>query len=119
MINMFGREGVRMSKPMYFEERGYSDEELERVKRAVEEALRKRRLSYERIEVHESGRLNLRIDVFGLSGMWGVSMDGLIEIANRVEEMKLGSVYRIAGKPFPLDFEVTMDERGLRLTLWF
>jgi len=108
-----------MSKPMYFEDRGYSDEELERVKRAVEEALRKRRLSYEKIEVHESGRLNLRIDVFGLSGMWGVSMDGLIEIANRVEEMRLGSVYRIGGKPFPLDFEVTMDERGLRLTLWF
>ena len=108
-----------MSKPIYFEDRGYSDEELEMVKRAVEEALRKRRLSYEKIEVHESGRLNLRIEIFGLSGMWGVSMDGLIEIANRVEEMKLGSVYRIADKPFPLDFEVTMDERGLRLTLWF
>jgi len=108
-----------MSKPMYFEERGYSDEELERVKRAVEEALRKRRLSYEKIEVHESGRLNLRIEIFGLSGMWGISMDGLIEIANRVEEMRLGSVYHISGKPFPLDFEVTMDERGLRLTLWF
>jgi len=98
---------------------GYLDEEFERVKRAVAEALRKRRLSYDRIEVHESGRLNLRIDIFGLSGVWGISMDGLIEIANRVEEMKLGSVYRIAGKPFPLDFEVTMDERGLRLTLWF
>ena len=107
-----------MSKSI-FEDCGYSDEELERVKRAVEEALRKRRLSYDRIEVHESGRLNLRIDIFGLSGMWGVSMDGLIEIANRVEEMKLGSVYRIGDKPFPLDFEVTMDEKGLRLTLWF
>jgi len=81
--------------------------------------LRKRRLSYEGIEVHESGRLNLRIDVFGLSGIWGISMDCLIEIAERVEETRLGSVYRIAGKPFPLDFEVTMDERGLRLTLWF
>ena len=56
----------------------------------------------------------MRIDVFGLSGMWGVSMDELIEIANRVEEMKLGSVYRIVDKPFPLDFEVTMDEKGLR-----
>ena len=119
MMYMFGRGGVSMSKPMYFEDRGYSDEELERVKRAVEEVLRKRRLSYDEIEVHESGRLNLRIDVFGLSGMWGVSMDGLIEIANRVEEMRLGSVYRIGGKPFPLDFEVTMDERGLRLTIWF
>ena len=108
-----------MSKPMYFEDRGYSDEELERVKRAVAEVLRKRRLSFDRIEVHESGRLNLRIDVFGLSGMWGISMDGLIEIAKRVEEMGLGSVYHISGKPFPLDFEVTMDERGLRLTLWF
>jgi len=108
-----------MSKPIYFEDRGYSDEELEMVKRAVEEVLRKRRLSYDRIEVHESGRLNLRIDVFGLSGMWGVSMDGLIEIAKRVEEMRLGSVYRIGGKPFPLDFEVTMDEKGLRLTIWF
>ena len=95
-----------MSKPMYFEDRGYSDEELEMVKRAVEEALRKRRLSYDRIEVYESGRLNLRIDVFGLSGMWGVSMDGLIEIANRVEEMRLGSVYRIGGKPFPLDLSL-------------
>ena len=108
-----------MSKSIYFEDRGYSGEELERVKRAVAEVLRKRRLSYEGIEVHESGRLNLRIDVFGLSGMWGISMDGLIEIAERVEETGLGSVYRIAGKPFPLDFEVTMDERGLRLTLWF
>ena len=108
-----------MSKPTYFEDRGYSDEELERVKRAVEEALRKRRLSFERIEVYESERLNLRIDVFGLSGMWGVSMDGLIEVAKRVEETGLGSVYRISGKPFPLDFEVTGDEKGLRLTLWF
>ena len=104
---------------MYFEDHGYSDEELERVKRAVEEALRKRRLSFDKIEVHESGRLNLRIDVFGLSGMWGISMDGLIEMAKRVEEMKLGSVYRKADKPFPLDFEVTGDERGLRLTIWF
>ena len=104
-----------MSKFVY----GYLDEEFERVKRAVAEALRKRRLSYDRIEVHESGRLNLRIDVFGLSGMWGVSMDGLIEVAKRVEETGLGSVYRIAGKPFPLDFEVTGDEKGLRLTLWF
>jgi len=81
--------------------------------------LRKRGLSFDGIEVRESGRLNLRIDVFGLSGMWGISMDGLIEIANRVEEMRLGSVYRIADKPFPLDFEVTMDERSLRLTIWF
>ena len=108
-----------MSKPIYFEDHGYSEEELERVKRAVEEVLRKRRLSFDRVEVHESGRLNLRIDVFGLSGMWGISMDCLMEIAERVEETRLGSVYRIAGKPFPLDFEVTMDERGLRLTLWF
>jgi len=46
-------------------------------------------------------------------------MDGLIEIAKRVEEMKLGSVYRIGDEPFPLDFEVTMDEKGLRLTIWF
>ena len=104
-----------MSKPMYFEDHGYSDEEFERVKRAVEEALRKRRLSFDGIEVRESGRLNLRIDVFRLSGMWGIS----IEIAKRVEEMKLGSVYRIADKPFPLDFEVTGDKTGLRLTLWF
>ena len=107
------------SKSIYFEDRGYSEEELEMVKRAVEEALRKRRLSFDRIEVHESGRLNLRIDVFGLSGMWGVSMDGLIEIAKRVEETGLGSVYRIGDEPFPLDFEVTMDERSLRLTIWF
>ncbi|MCD6593661.1 hypothetical protein J7L00_06230 [Candidatus Bathyarchaeota archaeon] len=98
---------------------GYLDEEFERVKRAVAEALRKRGLSFDRVEVREGGRLNLRIDVFGLSGMWGVSMDGLIEVAKRVEETGLGSVYRIAGKPFPLDFEVTGDEKGLRLTLWF
>ena len=83
------------------------------------EALRKRRLSFDGIEVRESGRLNLRIDVFRLSGMWGISMDELIEIAKRVEEMKLGSVYRIADKPFPLDFEVIGDEKGLRFTLWF
>ena len=108
-----------MSKPMYFEDHGYSDEELERVKRAVEEVLRKRRLSYDRIEVHEGGHLNLRIDIFGLSGIWGISMDGLIEIAKRVKEMKLGSVYKIADKPFPLDFNITGDEKGLRLTLWF
>ena len=49
--------------------------------------------------------------------MWCVSMDELIEIAKRVEETGLGSVYRISGKPFPPDFEVTGGERGLRLTL--
>jgi len=37
------------------------------------------------------------IDVFGLSGMRWVSVDCLIEVAKRVEETKLGSVYRIAG----------------------
>jgi len=47
-----------MSKSIYFEDHGYSGEELERVKRAVEEALRKRRLSYEKIEVYESGGLS-------------------------------------------------------------
>ena len=51
--------------------------------------------------------------------MWGISMDELIEIANRVEETRLGWVYRIADKRFPLNFEVTMDERSLRLTIWF
>ena len=98
----------------YFED---SDEELNGVKRTV--ILRERGLSFDRVEVREGGRLNLRIDVFGLSGMWGILMDCLIEVAKRVEETGLGSVYRIAGKPFPLDFEVTGDERGLWLTLWF
>jgi len=100
----------------YFED---SDEDLNGVKRTVIEALRERGLSFERIEVRKGGHLNLRIDVFGLSGMWGISMDCLIEVANRVEEMKLGSVYRIAGKSFPPDFDITGDEKGLRLTLWF
>ena len=49
----------------------------------------------------------MRIDVFGLSGMWGVSMDCLIEIAKKIEETRLGWVYRIADNPFPPDFEVT------------
>ena len=64
MTHMFGR-GMKMSKFIY----GYSDEKLERIKRTVEDALRKRRLSFSRVEVHEGGHLNLRIDVFGLSGI--------------------------------------------------
>ena len=51
--------------------------------------------------------------------MWDTSMDCLIKVAKRVEETVLGSVYRITDKPFPLDFNITGDERGLRLTLWF
>jgi len=60
-----------------------SDEELNGVKRVVIEALRERGLSFDRIEVREGGHLNLRIDVFGLSDMWDISMDELIEIAKR------------------------------------
>jgi len=41
-----------------------------------------------------------RVEVYGLDR---VSMDCLIEIAERVEETRLGLVYRLAGKPFPLD----------------
>ena len=41
-------------------------------------------------------------------------MDCLIKIAKRVEEIGLGRVCRITDKPFPPDFEVTMDEKGVK-----
>ena len=56
---------------------------------------------------------DIRIDIFGLSGMWGRIAD---KDAEKVEETRLRSVYRIADKPFPPDFEVTRDQRDLRLT---
>jgi len=39
-----------------------------------------------------------------------------MKMAEKVEETRLRSVYRIADKSFPPDFEATRDERDLRLT---
>jgi len=43
-----------------------SDEELNRVKRTVTEALKERGSLFDKIKVHENKQLNLRIDVFEL-----------------------------------------------------
>ena len=88
----------------YFEDYEYSDEGLNGVKRTVIEALKRKELTLDRIEIYCLDR---------------VSMDCLIEVAERVNQTGLGWVYRIAGKPFPPDFEVIGDERGLRLRILF
>ena len=103
-----------MCKSMYFEDCRYLDEEFERVKRVVIEALREKELSFDRVEVHESGDLNFRIEVYGLDR---ISMDCSIEIPEMVNELGIRWIYHLAGKPFPLDFEISGDEEGLRLRI--
>jgi len=97
---------------------GYSREELEVVRRAVSKALEERGIRAEGIEVMESRKFNLRVEI-RLSSPCKFSMDDLSHVARRVGETTLGAITHADGEEFPLDFEADMGEDRLRLTLWF
>ena len=97
---------------------GYSREELEAVRRAVSKALEERGIRAEGIEVMESRKFNLRVEIY-LKNPCRLSMDDLSHVARRVGETALGAITHADGEEFPLDFEADMDEDGLRLTIWF
>jgi len=46
-------------------------------------------------------------------------MDDLSDITRKVVETGFGAMTYADGEEFPLDFEVNVDDEGLRLTLWF
>ena len=97
---------------------GYSQEELEVVRKAISKALEERGIKAEKVEVMESCRFNLKAEIL-LRSPAKFSMDDLSHIARRVAERSLGAMTYADGEEFPLDFEADMDDEGLRLTLWF
>ena len=68
---------------------GYSREELEAVRRAVSKALEERGIRAEGIEVMESRKFNLRVEIY-LKNPCRLSMDDLSHVARRVGETALG-----------------------------
>ena len=97
---------------------GYSEEELDLVKKKISKALEERGIKAEKIEVMESCRFNLKAEIL-IRGSTKFSMDDLSHIARRVAETGFGAMTYADGEEFPLDFEADMDDEGLRLTLWF
>jgi len=66
----------------------------------------------------ESCRFNLKAEIL-LRSPTKFSMDDLSHVARKVVETGLGAMTYADGEEFPLDFEVDMNDEGLRLTLWF
>jgi len=97
---------------------GYSEEELDLVRERVLKALEERGIKADKIEVVESCRFNLKAEIL-MRGSTKFSMDDLSHIARKVAETGLGAMTYADGEEFPLDFEVDVDDEGLRLTLWF
>jgi len=97
---------------------GYTQEELDLVRKAVSRALEERGIKADKIEVMESCRFNLKAEIL-IRGSTKFSMDDLSHVTRRVAETGLGAMTYADGEEFPLDFEVDMDDEGLRLTLWF
>ena len=97
---------------------GYSEEELDLVRERVLKALEERGIKADKIEVVESCRFNLKAEIL-IRGSTKFSMDDLSHIARKVAETGLGAMTYADGEEFPLDFEVDVDDEGLRLTLWF
>ena len=97
---------------------GYSEEELDLVRERVLKALEERGIKADKIEVVESCRFNLKAEIL-IRGSTKFSMDDLSHIAREVAETGLGAMTYADGEKFPLDFEVDVDDEGLRLTLWF
>jgi len=95
---------------------GYAREELEIVKKAVSRALEERNINFDKVEVMESRRFNLKAEIL-IRGSTKFSMDDLSHITRRVAETGLGAMTYADGEEFPLDFEVDMNDEGLRLTL--
>ena len=97
---------------------GYSEEELDLVKKKISKALEERGIKAEKIEVMESCRFNLKAEIL-IRGSTKFSMDDLSHITRRVAETGFGAMTYADGEEFPLDFEVDISEEGVRLTLWF
>ena len=95
---------------------GYTQEELDLVRKAVLRALEERNINFEKVEVMESCRFNLKAEIL-IRGSTKFSMDDLSHITRRVAETGLGAMTYADGEEFPLDFEVDMNDEGLRLTL--
>ena len=97
---------------------GYSQEELNLVRSVISKALEERNIKAEKIKVMESCRFNLKAEIL-IRGSTKFSMDDLSHITRKVAETGFGAMTYADGEEFPLDFEVDMDDEGLRLTLWF
>jgi len=79
---------------------GYSEEELEVVRKIVLRALEERGIRAERIEVVESRRFNLEAEI-RLKRPVKLSMDDLSHIARRVAETGLGAIIYADGEELP------------------
>ena len=97
---------------------GYTQEELDLVRKAISKALEERNIKAEKVEVMESCRFNLKAEILIRSSA-KFSMDDLSHVTRRVAETGLGAMTYADGEEFPLDFEVDISDEGLRLTLWF
>ena len=97
---------------------GYTEEELEIVRKAISKALEEKGIKAEKIDVMESCRFNLKAEIL-IRGSAKFSMDDLSHVTRRVAETGFGAMTYADGEEFPLDFEVDVDDEGLRLTLWF
>ena len=97
---------------------GYTQEELDLVRKAISKALEERNIKADKVEVMESCRFNLKAEIL-LRRASKFSMDDLSHITRKVAETGFGAMTYADGEEFPLDFEADMDDEGLRLTLWF
>ena len=97
---------------------GYTEEELEIVRKAISKALEEKGIKADKVEVMESCRFNLKAEIL-IRTSTKFSMDDLSHIARRVAERGFGAMTHADGEEFPLDFEVDVDDEGLRLTLRF
>ena len=97
---------------------GYTQEELNLIRSVISKALEERGIKAEKIEVMESCRFNLKAEIL-IRGSTKFSMDDLSHITRKVAETGFGAMTYADGEEFPLDFEVDVDDEGVRLTLWF
>ena len=97
---------------------GYTQEELEIVRKAISKALEEKGIKADKVEVMESCRFNLKAEIL-IRTSTKFSMNDLSDITRKVVETGFGAMTYADGEEFPLDFEVNVDDEGLRLTLWF
>ena len=97
---------------------GYTQEELEVVKKAISKALEEKNIKADKVEVMEGCRFNLKAEIL-IRGSTKFSMDDLSHITRKVAETGFGAMTYADGEEFPLDFGVDISEEGVRLTLWF
>jgi len=88
------------------------------VKKAISRALEEKGIKADKVEVMESCRFNLKAEIL-IRSSTKFSMDDLSDITRKVAETGFGAMTYADGEEFPLDFEVNVDDEGLRLTLWF